>query len=510
MTRALNAVAGLIMLAIVGGIAGAAYLIYRLAENTVQTIDRTWGPAFYQIGAGGALLAFLVLVIGGAVIAVQWMARRSRQIGARDGLYPIMDAGRGNYSNINEPGAQSLAVLAAGRRPTAALAGRVIDAQYRPAPEQVALPESEPAGHYPARAEIYSAPMPRSLALPVGVDGAGRPVALPLRNLGNVLVGGLPGGGKSELLASMMAGLLRQDATGRRVQIAAVDTKLVSFGPMPHVAALYARPALTVEDAHGLVAELVAEVQRRFELLYSHRVRTVEELEASAGERMPYLVAFVDELADLTTDADSKRAARFLAMAQEIGRKGRAAGVGLVLATQRPGADVIPSSLRNLAGAAVAFRVGRNHDSITILGDPGAELLPAIPGRCLVKHADTVTVQGYWAGLEGKRFDQFCASLPQAAGSIEARGWPIRGNVTEAVITGLDGPERATTGDITPWDSTDQRDYTPEQVERIRALYADMGSLRAVQRELYQQVGGYWFYRIRDVVQGDNDHVAKD
>jgi hypothetical protein len=64
------------------------------------------------------------------------------------------------------------------------------------------------------------------------------------------------------------------------------------------------------------------------------------------------------------------------------------------------------------------------------------------------------------------------------------------------------GPEGANTDAITVWSSTDQSDYTPEQEAQIRALYADLGSLRAVQRELYSQEGGYWFYRIRQVIEG--------
>jgi hypothetical protein len=169
------------------------------------------------------------------------------------------------------------------------------------------------------------------------------------------------------------------------------------------------------------------------------------------------------------------------------------------MATQRPSADVIPSSLRNLAGAAVCFRVQRNHDSIAVLGDPGAELLPATPGRCLVKRSETQQAQAYYAGLEGGQFDRFLLALPQA---IEAPAWPIRQNDTGSVIAGDTGPEGATAGAITAWSSTDQSDYTPEQEAQIRALYADLGSLRAVQRELYSQEGGYWFYRIRQVIEG--------
>jgi len=384
-------------------------------------------------------------------------------------------------------------MTAAGRRPTAALAERVIDAHYRQpvAPLPPALPAlPEQLGYYPTRVDVYSAPLPRDLALPVGVGGNGSPVALPLRNLGNVLVGGLPGGGKSELLASMMAGLLRQDASGRTVQVAAVDTKLVSFGLLPNLAALYAPPALTLEDAHGLVSSLAGEVQRRFELLHAARVRSLEELEHTTGERLPYLVAFVDELADLSTDPDKARRDRFLALAQEIGRKGRAAGVSLVMATQRPSSDVIPSSLRNLAGAAVAFRLARADDSRLVLDAAGAEMLPATPGRCLVRHRDTAQAQAYFAGLEGGRFDQFCAALP-------APGWPVR----ETGIPAQPSPQPGIPVGIPVFGTEQTGDYTLEQVAHIRQRHAALGSLKAVQREIYGQEGGYWFYRIRDAVE---------
>lgn len=479
---------------LLGGVGFLCYLAYRLVEETVTVIDRTWGAAFYQIAGGASLLAFVMVTVGGAVVLVQWMARKSRQIGARDGLYPRIDGGHGQYADLNEPGAQSLAVMAAaGRRPTAALAGRVIDAHYRQpdAPAPPVLPaQPEQLGYYPSRVDVYSAPLPRDLALPVGVDGGGQPVTLPLRNLGNVLVGGLPGGGKSELLASMIAGLLRQDATGQRVQIAAIDTKLVTFGNLPALAALYAPPALEIDDAHALTEALLAEVRERFQRLHAAGTRSVEEYQARTGETLAYIVALIDELADLTADSDRRRGAAWLAAATEIGRKGRAAGVSLVMATQRPSSDVIPSSLRNLAGASVAFRLMRADDSRLVLDAAGAEMLPRTPGRCLVRHRDTAQAQSYYAGLEGGRFDQFCAALPLAS-PVRDAGIPPQPSPQPGIPVGI------------PVFGTDQSmDYTPEQVAHIRRLHAELGSLKAVQRKLYGQEGGYWFYQIRDAVQG--------
>ena len=435
----------LCIMAVVAGVVGVVvWLAWEVGSRAIEALDGM-GPVIFQAGALVTFFAFCLVVVGGSMAIVRWLALRSRQIAHKDGLYPQMYHD-GQYLDLNTQHAQALAVMHQhrGARATSGSVGHVLDWQPPELPQIAA-----PAQRFPARAEVYDAALPRALALPVGVDGAGQPVALPLRNLGNVLVGGLPGGGKSELLASMMAGLLRQDASGRTVQVAAVDTKLVSFGLLPNLASLYAPPALSIDAAQDLVIGLAAEVQRRFELLHAARVRSLEELEMTTGERLPYLVAFVDELADLSTDLDKARRDRFLALAQEIGRKGRAAGVALVMATQRPSADVIPSSLRNLAGAAVSFRVSRNHDSIAVLGEPGAELLPAVPGRCLVKHSDVIPVQGYAAGLEGGRFDAFCAALPQVTtlqplrtdGAILVNNWPTTGAVVPvaAVVDGC-GP----------------------------------------------------------------------
>lgn len=497
MNRILTALSYLIFLVIVGAVVAGGWLTWRVVESTVAAIP----PVAFALAGGGVLFAAVFLAVGGAIAVVRRLARSSRYVRPTDGLYPLVDLGGGVFFNGNEPGAQSLAALASGRRPTAAAVGRVIDGTWRnvnPQPFDVpALPE--PAARFPARVEVYGQPVPRALALPVGVDGNGQPVNLALRNLGNVLVGGLPGAGKSELLAGMLAGLLRQDASGRTVQVAAIDTKLVSFGLLPNLAALYAPPALTLEAAHDLVASLAQEVQRRFELLHAARVRSLEELENTTGERLPYVVAFCDELADLTTDLDKARRDRFLAQALEIGRKGRAAGVALVLATQRPAVDVIPGSLRNLAGAAVAFRVSRNHDSMAVLGEPGAELLPATPGRCIVKRDGVTQCQAVMAGLEGGQFDRFCATLPTV--TVERTETPYNGASTGIPVQWpVYRPETALQPGIPVFCTDDRTAYTPAQVAHIQARYAQLGSIKAVERELYGQDGGYWFYRLKEVL----------
>lgn len=415
------------------------------------------------VGVAGGVAT--VLALGGVLVLDRTRRAREIHVDQRTALYPVIREGRGVYTSLNPPGTQHLAALSAGRRrPTAAMVGRVLDAPRADLPQIAA-----PAEHYPARVDVYTAPMPRTLALPVGVAGDGRHVALPLRGLGNVIIGGLPNYGKSELLASMAAGLLRQDATGERQQIAVIDMKLVSFGNLPDLAALRWPVATEIDEAHQVIAAARGECARRYEVLRAARARTLEEYQAVTGEPLPYLTVLVDEIADLTQDDDRGRRDRFLASAMEIARKGRAAGVGLVMATQRPSADVLPSSLRNLAGAAVAFRVQRNHDSIAVLGEPGAEMLPAVPGRCLVKHSAVVQCQAFYAGLEGGRFDAFVAQLPaQPAGALEGiavDNWPTTEPVVP-VVSGCDGcgpvVERLQPG----------REPDPQLAAQLRSLHA--------------------------------------
>jgi DNA segregation ATPase FtsK/SpoIIIE-like protein len=328
----------------------------------------------------------------------------------------------------------------------------------------------------------------------VGV-GARGPVALPLHNLGNVLVGGVPGSGKTECLASMLAGLLRFDASGSTVKVAVVDPKMVDFGAIPNnLQALMWPVAKTVEDAGRLIHAARLEVERRFTLLDAAGARNLAQFNATQVEALPYLVVMVDELADLTGDAT------FVEHALTIGRKGRAAGVTLVLATQRPSSDVVPSSLRAVCGAQVAFRVLNSRDSATVLGVGGAETLPAVPGRCLVRRSTIETVQAYHADLE-RRFYPFVGRLPR--GDVKQLPAPSVERLPP-VATGDDGPilaDFSTLHRLPPVevDATQVeriargRRPTPAQAAQIRQLHAQGWSANRLSQR-------FWGYKDSDTL----------
>lgn len=394
--KALEAAAWLVFLSIAGAVLGLGYLAYRLVESTVETINRTWGAAFYQVGAGALLLAFLLVVIGGAIALVRWMAWRSRQIHARDGIYPKIFVGGGRFVDLNEPGAQSLSVLAAGRRPTAALAGRVIDAQYRTTPEPAALPEPE------------RGPEP----LTVGSVTAVNPRTAP-----HWLLVGTTGSGKTSASYAILSELARRAAC----QFVITEPGGVNWGSQ------------TTATNTPAIAQTIIGVQREMErrqaLLREYDVDHVQDL----AEPLPYLVLVAEEtdavLDDLRlTDRDT-RTATVIAL-RAIARMGRKAGVCLMAVSQSGTTDVFDSHVRKNLSNVLLFR---SEHTVSETWRAGVKLSDLPPGGAWsVRHA--AFVQFPHVGRP---------QLPQLAapeGGIRVDNWPTTGG-SEAVGTVVDGSE---------------------------------------------------------------------
>jgi hypothetical protein len=460
-----------------------------------KTREAAATTAIVIVALGGGV-GLAVLAVAGAIGAGRWLNTRARLVQPNEAtaLFPAILVD-GVPVTFNHPGAQIVATMAvARRRPTAAMLDRIM----APPPVEIEPPppvvEVLPPSELPTVVPVYRADLPQEPALMVGV-GARGPVALPLHNLGNVLVGGVPGSGKTECLASMLAGLLRFDASGSTVKVAVVDPKMVDFGAIPNnLQALMWPVAKTVEDAGRLIHAARLEVERRFTLLDAAGARNLAQFNATQVEALPYLVVMVDELADLTGDAT------FVEHALTIGRKGRAAGVTLVLATQRPSSDVVPSSLRAVCGAQVAFRVLNSRDSATVLGVSGAETLPAVPGRCLVRRSTIETVQAYHADLE-RRFYPFVGRLPR--GDVKQLPAPSVERLPP-VATGDDGPilaDFSTLHRLPPVevDATQVeriargRRPTPAQAAQIRQLHAQGWSANRLSQR-------FWGYKDSDTL----------
>ena len=192
--------------------------------------------------------------------------------------------------------------------------------------------------------------------VPLGVDELGRTVSvgLPERNL---LMGGEPGAGKSAALSLVLAAA----ALDPSVRLWLLDGKLVELAAWEPCAERLAGPE--VEQAIGLLEAVREEMEARYRELLSTGARKIVR---EAG--LPLHVIACDELAFYLSAEDRKQRARFGELLRDLVARGRAAGVIVVAATQKPSADVVPSALRDLFGFRLAMRCTTPQASDTILG----------------------------------------------------------------------------------------------------------------------------------------------
>lgn len=209
------------------------------------------------------------------------------------------------------------------------------------------------------------------LWMALGKDITGRPVFGDLCKMPHLLVAGATGAGKSVCLNMIIASLL-VCATPDQVQMLMIDPKRVEltvFNGIPHlIKEVIADPRL----AAGALFEMTKEMEARYERFAKASVRKIEEYNAKyPDERLPYVVIVIDELADLMLIAPAKVETTIMRLAQ----LGRATGIHLVVATQRPSVDVITGLIKANVPSRIAFAVSSQADSRVILDLNGAERL---------------------------------------------------------------------------------------------------------------------------------------
>ena len=224
---------------------------------------------------------------------------------------------------------------------------------------------SEILGAMPQRGQVP----PLQMAL--GKDITGRPVFGDLGKMPHLLVAGATGSGKSVCLNGIIASLL-VSATPAQVQMLMIDPKRVEltvYNGIPHlIKEVITDPRL----AAGALFEMTKEMDSRYERFAKAGVRKIEEYNAKyPGEKLPYVVIVIDELADLMLIAPAKVETTICRLAQLA----RATGIHLVVATQRPSVDVITGIIKANIPSRIAFAVSSQVDSRTILDMAGAERL---------------------------------------------------------------------------------------------------------------------------------------
>lgn len=215
-----------------------------------------------------------------------------------------------------------------------------------------------------------------ALSVPLGEDRFGDIVELSFSspNSPHLLVAGTTGSGKSEALNAILFGLVRH-YTPAELRLLLVDPKGTELVPFDGCRHMQGPLGWDESDALELLRMAVEEMQRRYVLFREHRQRSLPDFNAAvpAQERLPWWLVVLDEYADLTHDPQARK--NIEAELKRLAQKARAAGIHVIIATQKPSAEVISTNLRSNLGAQLALRVKSATESRVVLDEAGAENL---------------------------------------------------------------------------------------------------------------------------------------
>lgn len=211
-----------------------------------------------------------------------------------------------------------------------------------------------------------------NLVLGIGIDG--KPIWKPLETMPHLLIAGATGSGKSIGVNTFIMSLIYQNSPSE-LKFLMIDPKQVELGMYDGIPYLLA-PVETVPDkALKILKRWVNEMERRYGLLKTARVKKLDEYNAkvSSAEALPRIVVIIDELADLMMNRNTKKDTELCIT--RIAQKARAVGIHLIVATQRPSVDVVTGLIKANIPTRIAFSVVSQIDSRTILDVKGAEEL---------------------------------------------------------------------------------------------------------------------------------------
>lgn len=269
------------------------------------------------------------------------------------------------------------------------------------------------------------------LALALGKGSGGEPVVADLAKMPHILIAGATGSGKSVCLNSFICCLILYN-TPDELRLMLIDPKrveLVAYNPLPH---LITPVIIDMEKAVDALDSLIKEMNSRFRRFSEVGVRNIEEYNKSQHPPLPYIVLFIDELADLMMTASVEVEQRLCRLAQ----LSRATGIHLVVATQRPSVDVVTGLIKANFPTRISFAVSSQVDSRIILDRAGAEKLlgrgdmlflpteatkPKRLQGCYVSPEEIESLVSFWA-RQGKRISpiEIEAKKPEEDPLLEA------------------------------------------------------------------------------------------
>ena len=220
------------------------------------------------------------------------------------------------------------------------------------------------------------------LQMAIGKDVEGNAITANLATMPHLLIGGTTGSGKSVAINAMITSILMR-ATPSEVKLILIDPKRVEFTPYNGIPHLYVPVVTEPKEAASALTWGVAEMESRLKLFSEHKVRNIEaynsmvqkmskrDREAADLSELPYIVIVIDELADLMMAVGKEVEFSISRIAQLA----RAAGIHLIVATQRPSTNVVTGLIKANITTRIAFNVASGIDSRVILDTGGAESL---------------------------------------------------------------------------------------------------------------------------------------
>ncbi|XCN73291.1 MAG: DNA translocase FtsK 4TM domain-containing protein [Candidatus Electrothrix aestuarii] len=208
------------------------------------------------------------------------------------------------------------------------------------------------------------------LTVALGYDVIGKPAVADLAKMPHLLIAGATGAGKSVAINAFICSILYK-ATPDMVRLLMIDPKRIELSVYEGIPHLLHPVVVEPKMASRALIWAVREMERRYRLLEEHRVKSFTSYNEIATEKLPYIVIIVDELADLMMVASKDVETSIARLAQMA----RAAGMHIILATQRPSVDVLTGLIKANFPTRISFKVSSKVDSRTILDSSGAEHL---------------------------------------------------------------------------------------------------------------------------------------
>lgn len=212
------------------------------------------------------------------------------------------------------------------------------------------------------------------LTLALGKDIVGDPFITDLKKLPHLLIAGTTGSGKSVGINAMVLSLLYRNSP-KTLRLIMIDPKMLEFSMYNDIPHLLTPVITEPKKAIAVLANLVAEMERRYRIMSQTRTKNIEsyneKMKKDGGETMPFIVVIIDELADLMMTSGKEVEFHIGRLAQMA----RASGIHLIVATQRPSVDVVTGLIKANLPSRISYRVGQKVDSKVILDQMGAESL---------------------------------------------------------------------------------------------------------------------------------------